>query len=190
MKAVILLGSGMLVLIGAACVPVRAQSAAPVQVAEAACGPFNVKFHVSATSALTKTSATPEMALVYVVEDLGGPEFAGEIGIEPTVRVGIDGRWIGADRNNSYLAFPIAPGVHHMCVNWQTSLEEERDVVALGNLTAQAGKTYYLRVFFRNMLGIPPHNGMLPAIVLEHIDPDEGRLLVAQYPQSDFKRHK
>lgn len=186
----ILAGSVLLALSSTACLPVLAQTPTAAQTAEAACGPFNVKFHVSATSALTKPSAASGMALVYVVEDLGGPEFSGEIGIEPTVRVGIDGHWIGADRNNSYLAFAIAPGEHHVCVNWQTSLEEEPDVVALGNVTAQAGKTYYLRVFFRNLAAFPSHNGMYPAIVLEHIDPDEGRLLVGEYPQSDFRRQK
>jgi hypothetical protein len=61
------------------------------------------------------------------------------------VKVGIDGRWVGAGRGNSYLLIPAEPGDHHMCLNWQSSLEERSRAFTLANFSVEAGKIYYLR---------------------------------------------
>ena len=37
-----------------------------------------------------------------------------------TTKVALDGAWIGANHSNSYLAFAVAPGERHLCVNWQS----------------------------------------------------------------------
>lgn len=61
-------------------------------------------------------------------------------------RSGVDGKWIGATMNETYLAVLVDPGLHPLCVRAQgaaPSLAE--DGIALDRLNAQPGKTYSFR---------------------------------------------
>jgi hypothetical protein len=85
-----------------------------------------------------------DKATIYVIEiynlaDKG--RFA-----RPTVRVGMDGSWIGATQGFSYLRFPADPGTRHLCVRWQSAFSRLSQQLALYNFDAVAGKTYYFRV--------------------------------------------
>ena len=55
---------------------------------------------------------------------------------DPTLRLGLDGAWVGATKADSYFAISIDPGVHHLCTNNGKS-------VGMDSFTAEAGKVYY-----------------------------------------------
>jgi hypothetical protein len=150
-----------------------AQEQTPVNAPEAACGPSNVQFAIK-TNAGTSAPLHAEdgKALVYVVED---QQF--KYVKDVTVRVGLDGAWIGANRGNSYIAFQVDPGEHHLCADWQPAAVSSR-LVSLSSVTAEAGKTYYFRA---RTTGAKAEEVSLD---LDLINNDEGRLLVSRTPLS------
>jgi hypothetical protein len=60
-----------------------------------------------------------------------------------TVRFGMDGTWVGANKGDSYFALTVAPGVHHLCASWQSDLETLKKNVKATSFTAEAGQVYY-----------------------------------------------
>jgi hypothetical protein len=76
--------------------------------AEAACGPKEITFDAKQDS-IQHPTPQPEAgkALVYLIEDLGRCVDCGRGSLSPTdvdsavVKVGIDGRWVGAGRGNT-----------------------------------------------------------------------------------------
>jgi len=158
-----------------------AQDPALVPHAQPACGPMNVQFQVK-----TDASQHPDpqvdggKALVYVVEDQKFKAVR-----EATVRVGVDGTWVGATRGSSYLFFMLEPGEHHLCVDWTAAFVGR--LVSLFGLTAEAGKVYYFRA---RTTGGPPsvvaENGAedTASLDLDLMNADEGKLLVASSPFS------
>jgi len=152
-----------------------------VAVVKAACGPDEVKFNVGSSGPQPATQLEPGKALVYVVEEYEKPE--NEL-VTPTLRVGLDGAWVGATYGTSYLFLSVEPGEHHLCSDWQ-SLPPLRLInhvpASLASLTA-AGQTYYFRA------RIVEHSGNGPwTLDLERLDRDEGQLLVATSPLSGYR---
>jgi hypothetical protein len=93
------------------------------------------------------------------------------------VKVGLDGAWVGANHGTSYLSFPVEPGEHHLCAEWQLGEAPSsiRYTVSLTSLRAEPGQTYYIRARF-----------LLRVMDFEKIDPDQGRLFVGTSPLSDY----
>jgi hypothetical protein len=157
-----------------------AQDQAAATAAEAACGPKEVKFDAK-QDAVQHPTPQPEAgkALVYVIEDLGQCSDCGRVSLSLTdvdnavVKVGMDGSWVGASRGNSYLLISPEPGEHHMCLNWQSSLEERSRAFTMTDFTAEAGKIYYFRARL-----FPGHSGDY-SFDLDPVNTDEGRFLVA-----------
>jgi len=77
-----------------------------------------------------------------------------------TTRVGVDGRWAGANEGNSYFAVSVAPGEHNLCTDVQS--KEGRLQLGMGTLTAEAGKTYYYKVklIWNNLDGPSPYSDL------------------------------
>ncbi len=153
-----------------------------------ACGPDAVRFAVKTDlPAQAATTAEPGKALVYVVED-SGPGRA-------TVRIGLDGAWVGANRGDSWFSFPAEPGEHHLCADWQLSgtyistwqrtAAQRAKAISLASFTAKAGEVYYFRV--SNIVGW--REGWYFS-ALELVDRDEGQFLIASYPFSTFRPKK
>jgi hypothetical protein len=138
----------------------------------AACGHDTVSFKVKTDeSQHTLTDPEPGKARVYFVQDAGTT-----IGLAyPTVKMGMDGQWVGANRLNSYFSVSVEPGEHHVCVMLQSSLLAQR--VELAHFTAEAGKTYYYRT--RIVM-----SRSVELLELEPIDSDQGKYLVALFPLS------
>jgi hypothetical protein len=157
-----------------------AQDQAALTTAVANCGPKSVKFDAQ-QDANHHPTPQPESgkALVYVVEDLGQCSDCGSGTLSLTdvdgavVKVGIDGNWVGATRGNSYLLVFVDPVDHHMCLNWQSSLQERSRAFAMTSLSAVAGESYYLRARL-----FPGHSGDY-SFDLELVNGDEGKYLVA-----------
>jgi hypothetical protein len=160
-----------------------AQDSAPPPVPQSACGPMNVKFQMKMdTSQSPNVKAEAGKALVYVIED---QQFKGVK--EVTVRVGLDGSWVGATRGDSYLSFSVEPGEHHLCADIMPGVLSAGRPVSLFGLTAEAGGVYYLRA---RTTGGPPsamdRNGLgsTISIDLDLLNRDEGKFLVMHSPLS------
>lgn len=153
--------------------PVLAQETPATPTSTSACGPVNVKFDVKEDKA--QQSLRPRdsgKALVYMIEDYAEVECLGPC---VTVRIGLDGSWIGANQGNTYFFFTVTPGQHHLCSNWQSKLESLSSMYSMANFTAEAGKTYYFRTRIWSSYQIL-------RLDLDAINSDEGSYLVASFP--------
>jgi hypothetical protein len=121
----------------------------------AACGPEKISFDVK-TERSQSAPALPDpgKALVYFIQDdgpLGNHQHA-------TLRIGLDGAWVGAYKHNSYLSVSVEPGAHHVCVNLQP---DTPGLTALAHFNAEQGKIYYFRTQLlaglTTMYPTPPH---------------------------------
>lgn len=132
----------------------------------AACGASDVQFSVKmADPGKSIPAPAPPQSLVYVVEYYN---LENDI-LTATLRVGLDGAWVGANHGHSYLAFSVPPGEHHLCVNWQSHLVFLSRLVSLANLNAESGKIYY----FRSRI-ISQGKDEPPLLDLTRVDADEG----------------
>jgi len=155
---------------------VEAQDAPAVK---SACGPMDVNFSVKETN----TQATPSMqagkALVYVFEDVTN------VPLTPAMnfRVGLNGSWVGALKNMTYLSFAVDPGVQHLCTSLQGhAFFELEKGITLRQLHTETGKTYYLRL--RHVMG----KDVMPLVLLEPMDEDEGSLLLQTMRQAVWQK--
>ncbi|MFZ0864900.1 MAG: hypothetical protein WB781_21515 [Candidatus Sulfotelmatobacter sp.] len=155
-----------------------AQDQAALAAAEAACGPKDSKFEVKPDAGHLTPQPEPGKALIYVVEDLGqcpdceaGNAFATNVH-QALTKVGMDGVWVGANQGSSYFFFALAPGEHHLCINWQSRLETRSRAFAMANFTAEEGKVYY----FRERVFPGEHNYSFD---LDLVNSDQGKFLVA-----------
>ncbi len=149
------------------------QDSPSLAAAEAACGPAQVQFDARATKdAPASAVAQPEpgKSLVYVVEVFD--RAVNQIS-RPTLRIGLDGNWVGADKADSYLSFSVDPGEHHLCARWQSHLKQFSEKAAFAGLTADPGKVYYFRA--RILEG----GGSSFSLDLSPVNQDEGKYLVA-----------
>ena len=109
------------------------------------CGKDAVHFNVDTTKNSAPLAA-PEAgrAQIVFIESL---ESSGMyLGGTPSTRFGIDGAWVGANKGNSYFVVSVAPGEHHLCVNWQSHVQGKNPPVGMSSFTAEAGKTYFFEV--------------------------------------------
>jgi hypothetical protein len=144
-----------------------------------ACGPKSVIFDVSKNLDDTHhTLAQPEpgTARIYFIEDdgpLGNHQHY-------TIKIGLDGAWVGAYKQNSYFYVSVEPGEHHVCANVQSSGQAGANV-ALAHFTAEPGKVYYFRTQF-----IPDESASViyAYLELDQPDSDQAKYLIASYPLS------
>jgi Protein of unknown function (DUF2846) len=138
----------------------------------AGCGPSSVEFKVK-TDKNQHPAAEPEAgkALVYVFDTvkLDPGLVIGTV----TLRVGLDGSWVGANHGDSYFYFPVDPGDHRICAQWQSTFERLSKLASAISLTAEAGQVYY----FRAIADARSHDR--GAVRLEALDPAEALLLTA-----------
>jgi len=146
-----------------------AQEPSAIAAAEAACGPKEVQFEAQPAPTQPLTQPEAGKSLVYVVEVF---ERAVNQFSRPTLRVGLDGKWVGAAKGDSYLSFSVDPGEHHLCTRWQSHWKRFSDKAAFASLTADSGKIYYFRARI-----VEGENNF--ALDFEPVNGDEGKYLVA-----------
>ena len=155
--------SRIVVLLGFFAIPAFAQDPSASHPSSGGCGANESQFRV-ATNKKEHPVAQPEAgkATVYVIEDI----FNG-----PTMRVGLDGAWVGANKRKSYFFFSVDPGEHQLCTNWQSGVFKKaaERVGSAASLTTEAGKAYYFRVLVYESTGVR----------LERVEPAEGQFLVS-----------
>lgn len=148
----------------------------------AACGPMNTEFSVKLDSARHRLAQpAPGKAQVYLIQEIGGRLVLGGSLTYPTTAIGIDGKWVGAYKRDSFLSVSVVPGEHHLCAA-QHSLGVGHQL-ELAHFTAEPGKTYY----FRTRLFLS--QGLI-YFQLEPVDSDEARYLLAKLPLSVSKPKK
>jgi hypothetical protein len=118
-------------------IPTRAQNA---EVA-VGCGPDNEHFDVKTNKGQhTEAKEDNGKAAVHFLQD--DREFQSIQ--KPVLRIGIDGKWIGATHGTSYVVALLDPGKHHLCTSWQASVGRGvgRQSGAL-HFVAETGKSYF-----------------------------------------------
>ncbi|HVZ18225.1 MAG TPA: hypothetical protein VG897_13970 [Terriglobales bacterium] len=148
---------------------------------QSSCGPSAQQFDVHNSNQKTPLTADSSKAQVIVVEKFDRK--AGEMA-RPTLRIGVDGSWVGATRDNSYLAFLVEPGEHHMCVQWQSSFSGVNQIAAFTQMTAEPGKTYY---FMAQVKYPPKSGGSKMRLSFDAVDQSQGEYLVNTNPVSNPK---
>jgi hypothetical protein len=156
-----------------------AQEQAPLAAAEAACGSKDVQFEPQAASSQPLAQPDAGKSLIYVVEVFD--KVVGQIS-RPTLSIGVDGKWVGADKGNSYISFSVEPGEHHLCANWQSRWKRFSNEEAFNGFTADPGKTYYFRARI-NEIGAPGAASNF-SLDLESLNEDQGKYLVASSAMS------
>ena len=146
---------------------------------QSACGPFSTEFKVKTVAAQSQPQPEPGKALIYVIEDFR--RASNELG-NPTIRLGLDGTWLGATRNKSYLSFSVAPGEHHLCSSWQSQFERLSKLKSFASLDAEAGRTYYYRALITYAGEIA--FGQQMKLDLAPLDPDEAKYLISSAKMS------
>jgi hypothetical protein len=138
--------------------------------APAACGSMSVSYAVKLDGS-QRTLAQPEpgKARLYFMQDSLG------IGGAVVTMIGVDGAWVGANRNSSNFSVSVEAGEHHLCVNPKSMMAGRS--VELAHFTAEAGKVYYFRT-----RTIVARDGV--DLFLEQADSDEAASLIAAFPLS------
>lgn len=97
------------------------------------CGNMKAEFNTHKMPKDTKVVAAEGKALVYVMVEYGGIY---------QNRIAVNGRWVGATKGRGHIAVELEPGEHRVCAKLRTVDP------AFTKLKVEAGKTYYLRVWF------------------------------------------
>jgi len=128
------------------------------------CGNDKVKFNVKTEGGQpAPVEPADGKAQIIFIEDENQP-----IGpfMHATVRLGMDGAWLGANNGNSYFAVTVDPGVHHLCASWVGKNVEAT------SFTADAGQVYY----FAARVNVESRYSV--AFNLSQLNEDEGKYLV------------
>lgn len=164
--------------------PVFAQDQATAARTAAGCGADDVQFDVKTDKSQHPQGQVPlDKALVYVFEVERTDAGAFKIGAV-TIRIGFDGQWVGANHGSTYFYFPVDPGDHNLCANWQSNLGRLSKLASAVSLTAETGQVYY----FLTKVDERSHDN--PAVWLEAVDPAEAKLLIASSSLSNFHPKK
>ncbi len=144
-----------------------------------ACGDMNVSMAVKLSNAnQTVAEPEPDKAEIYFIQDTG----LGTTLAYPTTKIGIDGKWVGANKKDSYFSVPVDPGEHHLCAAIQSSYL--RNDIELAHLTTEAGKVYYYRTRIIMSKDGPVYLGFVP------VDSDEAQYMIASYPEATAHARK
>lgn len=100
---------------------------------------FDVKLDKGHPLPARPESGDAQIVFIETLEKAGGCTHC-----VSTTRIGIDGRWAGADEGDSFFAVSVPPGEHNLCTDVQS--KSGRLQLGMGTLTAEAGKTYYYKV--------------------------------------------
>jgi hypothetical protein len=172
----------MKVLLALALCAVSGLAQAQTPAAAAACGPQGVTFQAGVGNfQRTQTRPEPSKAQVYFIQDDGPYGHLQHY----TIKIGLDGAWVGAYKSNSYFQLSVDTGEHHICADVQSN-SYLGSLMELAHFTGEPGKTYYFRTRF--LAGIPGNE--VPYLHLEQADSDQAIYLIGIYPLSVSKPKK
>jgi len=151
--------------------PDKTQDQASAARAAAGCGPNEMQF-VAKTDKTQHPQALADAAraVIYV--------FSERIAFDQTYRIGMDGKWMGATRDESYFFFTAEPGEHRLCWDLQKNQDRLTDQGAATTFTAEAGKVYFFRTTSHG------GNELAPNWKMERLGVAEAMFLVSSWPLS------
>lgn len=125
------------------CISLAFAVLARTQSAPDACGDNKVNFKIR-TEKKQPEPAPPAAgkAQVVFIETLNKCSGCGT----PSIRFGMDGAWVGANKGNSYFTLDIEPNEHSFCAALQSVPSESVHRMGPAQLTAEAGSVYYFEV--------------------------------------------
>jgi hypothetical protein len=124
--------------------PTLAQSQADSARTAAGCGPGLAMFDVKVDKKQHPVPAPSEgKALLFFVQQFHTNANIKIGGI--TSKVGIDGKWVGANHGDSYFFIEVDPGEHRVCSGVQATLGPLTKLGSAFTLTAESGKSYFIR---------------------------------------------
>ncbi|MBW4040294.1 MAG: hypothetical protein HIU91_15835 [Acidobacteria bacterium] len=173
----------LVLLFVAASISASAQTSPSPQLASA-CGPMNINFKpqskIPSTAPTTTPPPDPRKATVVFIQDdgYGGPHQA------DTIRVGINGHWVGAYKQNAYFSLSVDPGEQYVCANVQNRFPFGRPIELL-HFYAEAGKIYYFRT--RYLAGLRTLYPTYPFLELTPLDSYEAAFLMHSYPLTTMR---
>ncbi len=139
-------------------------------VATAACGPKDASFIVNLDkSQHSLVQPEPGKARVYFIQEKGVDHFI------LLTKIGLDGAWVGADKNSSYFSVSVEPGEHHACASVQSHLGHP---VGLVHFRAEAGKVYYFNARVIYDIDAAAY------LFLGAVDSDQAKYQIASFPLS------
>jgi len=154
-------------------VPAFGQNQTSDAFTSAGCGPKEVSFQVKVDKNHHATGqVAPQEALIYIFNEETRDSDITYIGA-PTIRVGVDGTWVGANSSRSYFFFALPSGEHRLCVAMQGFAGDKYHASAASAIAVDLGKTYYFRTITER------RQKREPGVKLESIDSAEGSLAIA-----------
>ena len=142
-----------------------------------ACGNNRIEFSARKSDKPAPAEHPTDKAIVYVFSKLN---YGGiPIGCQVVSRIGVDGKWVGANCGTSYVETIVDPGEHHLCSDWQSRVRfGTRPGPALLGFSAAVGKAYYFRTTIVYQAGTTD-------LTLESVGEDEGKYLLSSSPASE-----
>ena len=155
----------------------------PAQPVDAnSCGPETAEYTVDRDdSQPAPTDPEPGKALVFVVDDYKGALEAAGI---PTIRIGLDGNWVGANRGKSYIYFSVDPGEHRLCAAGERTDKALANQRTQAHFTAEPGRLYYFRIATLD------RSGSESTLELHPLEPQEAKYLIADANHTVFRPKK
>ncbi|HEX4001245.1 MAG TPA: hypothetical protein VHX36_01260 [Candidatus Acidoferrales bacterium] len=151
--------------------------------AAAGCGSPKTQFNVKVEKkGRAMPRPAPGKAIVFVISEYKTQPGYMTLG-HVTTRVGLDGNWMGASHQNSYLFFTVNPGDHQLCSDVQ-SIFAPKSLAAAADLTAAPDQSYFYRVV------VNERRGEKPRMYLDAVDNAEGALLMSNAGLSMSKAKK
>ncbi len=165
-----------------------------IQRPQAACGDPSAKFTVHPGALIQPPVPIGKTeARVYILDDTVIPFQPGQhLSGAATIKVGLNGQWIGATKGRSYIALPVQAGENHVCGRVQrTRYWWPAGCFLVGNtallrLHVVAGQTYYVRARAYHIDA--GDDGFFCAVNLDTVNPDEGKLLLAESLPAVWKK--
>jgi hypothetical protein len=141
-----------------------------------ACGAQETILRVEedASSPIALTPDSAKATIVFIQDD--GISGARQ---HYTIKIGLNGNWVGAYKQNAYFVVSVDPGEQHVCANVQ-SKSDFGSIFALAHFKAEAGHVYYFRTRF--LAGLNSQYPPPPVLAMDTPDSDEAKFLVASYP--------
>ena len=148
-----------------------------------ACGDDAVTFDVSLKKDAPPPAGPADGKAQIVL--IGTYPYEGRMGMPPTVRFGVDGTWVGANKADSYFILDVDPGKHNLCVAIQkVQRTMAKNFVDMASFTAEAGKVYYFEAKFGE---IGAGGGGILTFGLAPLGEDEGKYRVKAWKLATWK---
>jgi hypothetical protein len=106
-----------------------------------ACGDDKIKFDVK-TEKDQPAPAVPDASKAQIIFIENNDKMVSPFSYA-TIRYGVDGAWVGANNGDSYFPLTVDPGIHHLCVSWQSAVGRAKKKIDVAAFTAEPGKVYY-----------------------------------------------